>query len=79
MTLKIYWRHRHVTEERLAALRAVLEAHPGPDDVVVDLTGTGDRILLPLRVDARAPSLRREVHLATEACAVAEDLEDAFT
>lgn len=68
MTVVIHWRHRHVTPERLVALREVLEARPGPVPVVVALTGTGRRVRLPLSV-APDRRLRREVHAATGAFA----------
>lgn len=63
-SLRIHWRHRHATLERLAAVREVLEAAPGPGAVVLDLTGTGQRYKLPVTVTP-SKSLCRAVHEAT--------------
>lgn len=65
MILSIHWPTRHVTNERAAALQAVLAAHPGPDAVEVHLTGVVARLVVT--VDTTAPALRREI---TEACEV---------
>lgn len=69
MKVRIHWRRRHVTDERLAALRAVLAAHPGDDEVLIRVTGTGELVRLPIRVDASVRNLRHEIHVATGACA----------
>lgn len=64
-TLRIHWRHRHVTGARSDALHDLLAAHPGEDEVIVDLTGTGLRMRLPMKVDADR-SLCREIHHALD-------------
>lgn len=43
----------------------VLAAHPGPDQVIVDLTGTGQSFRLPVTVTADK-ALCAVVHRATE-------------
>lgn len=64
-TLRVHWRHRHATTPRLQAMAEVLAAHPGPDQVIVDLTGTGQSFRLPVTVAADR-ALCRAVHHATE-------------
>lgn len=63
--LRVHWRHRHATTPRLQAVAEVLAAHPGEDEVIVDLTGTGQAYRLPVTVTADR-ALCRDVHHATE-------------
>jgi hypothetical protein len=62
VTLRIYIRPRHMTDEGLAALRDMLAQHPGEDLVEVALYS--QRVRLPVRVDA---SVRNICHLASAA------------
>lgn len=64
-TLRVHWRHRHVTEERTGALRDLLVAHPGEDEVRVYLTGSGHAFRLPMKVKADR-DLCREIHHALD-------------
>lgn len=70
--LVLHWRPAHVTPERLAELRRVLDTHPGPDDVELVLTRT--RYRLGVTVDSTARGVRAEAHQATGgACVLAVD------
>lgn len=76
MRLCIHWRHRHITDERLAAVRAVLEQHPGPHEVRVVVAGTPGTVRLPVAVDAEASGLCRDLHFAMDTSGMAHALRD---
>lgn len=73
--LRIHWPHRHVTDERVAALRAALLAFPGDDDVLVDLQSSVV-VLQGFKVDASSRDLHRRVRCACQRqvrCIVIDD------
>lgn len=63
MRLCIHWRARHVTAERLHALRAVLDEFPGADEVQLHFSQT-EGWRLPITCDAEARGLIRAAHHA---------------
>lgn len=75
--LRVYWRPRHVTPDKIDALRAVLAEHPGEDEVIVVLRT--DRLRLGVRVDSTSTQLVRAASLAVNPdCVIAIDTTDAF-
>lgn len=76
VTLCVHWPARHLTEDRLAALRSVFEAYPGDDPVEID-TGR-ERVRLPLTVDATARGLSREASEAMEVQGMSHVLDDSL-
>lgn len=73
--LCIHWPHRHVTSERVEKLRAALSAHPGDDDVLVDLQ-RNVVVLRGITVDASSRELHRAVRCACQRQVMVHVLDD---
>lgn len=75
--LRVYWRPRHVTPDKIETLRSVLAEHPGEDEVIVILYD--DRLRLDVRVDSTSgPLVRAAAAAVAPDCVIAVDTADSF-